>query len=100
MTFLKSLGVDDSKNLNDIKIRQIAPILEEKIPQGTPSSPRKYNEVVGVGKSHNAVSVKVALHNQAIFLLLQSGAKPDKIVIDAFTSEKIIRNTSRMNASL
>lgn len=44
--------------------------------------------MVGDGKSHNAVSVKVALHNQAIFLLLQSGAKPDKIVIDAFTSEK------------
>lgn len=87
--FLKSLGVDDSKNLNDIKIRQIAPILEEKIPhKALLLSPRKYNEVVGDGKSHNAVSVKVALHNQAIFLLLQSGAKPDKIVIDAFTSEK------------
>ena len=76
--FLKSLGVDDSKNLNDIKIPHKALLL----------SPRKYNEVVGDGKSHNAVSVKVALHNQAIFLLLQSGAKPDKIVIDAFTSEK------------
>mgnify|MGYP001375746293 FL=1 len=88
--FLKSLGVDDSKNLNDIKIRQIAPILEEKIPhKALLLSPRKYNEVVGDGKSHNAVSVKVALHNQAIFLLLQSGAKPDKIVIDAFTSEKM-----------
>ena len=58
--FLKSLGVDDSKNLNDIKIRQIAPILEEKIPhKALLLSPRKYNEVVGDGKSHNAVSVKV-----------------------------------------
>ena len=26
---------------------------------------------------HNAVSVKVALHNQAIFLLLQDGVKPE-----------------------
>ena len=87
--FLKSLGVDDSKNLNDSKIRQIAPLLEEKIPhKALLLSPRKYNEVVGDGKAHNAVSVKVALHNQAIFLLLQSGAKPDKIVIDAFISEK------------
>ena len=66
-----------------------SPILEEKIPhKALLLSPRKYNEVVGDGKSHNAVSVKVALHNQAIFLLLQTGAKPDKIVIDAFTSEK------------
>jgi len=57
--------------------------LKEKIPhKALLLSPRKYNEVVGDGKSHNAVSVKVALHNQAIFLLLQSGAKPDKIVID------------------
>ncbi len=87
--FLKSLGVDDSKNLNDSKIRQIAPLLEEKIPhKALLLSPRKYNEVVGDGKAQNAVSVKVALHNQAIFLLLQSGAKPDKIVIDAFISEK------------
>lgn len=86
---MKSLGVDDSKNLNDSKIRQIAPLLEEKIPhKALLLSPRKYNEVVGDGKAHNAVSVKVALHNQAIFLLLQSGAKPDKIVIDAFISEK------------
>ncbi len=42
--------------------------------------------------------VKVALHNQAIFLLLQTGAKPDKIVIDAFTSEKNYQKYSRMNA--
>ena len=86
---LKSLGVDDSKNLNDSKIRQLAPLLEEKIPhKALLLSPQKYNEVVGDGKAYNAVSVKVALHNQAIFLLLQAGAKPDKIVIDAFTSEK------------
>ena len=51
-------------------------------------SPQKYNEVVGDNKLHNAVSVKVALHNQAIFLLLQEGWQPDKIVIDAFTSPK------------
>lgn len=87
--FLKSLGVDDSKNLTDLKIRQIAPILEDKIPhKALLLSPKKYNEVVGEGKKHNAVSVKVALHNQAIFLLLQEVATPDKIVIDAFTSQK------------
>lgn len=87
--FLKKLGVDDSKNLNDIKIRQIAPILEEKIPhKALLLSPNKYNQVVGKGKRHNAVSVKVALHNQALYLLLQEVEKPDKIVIDAFTSQK------------
>lgn len=86
-TFLKELGVDDSKHLNDIKIKQIAPILEERIKhKALLLSPKKYNEMVGKGKPYNAVSVKVALHNQAIYLLLQDGVQPEKIVIDAFTS--------------
>lgn len=86
-SFLKSLGVDDSKRLTDQKICQIAPLLKEKIPhQALLLTPKKYNEVIERG--YNAVSVKVALHNQAIFLLLQKGVAPDQIVIDAFTSSK------------
>lgn len=86
---LKKLGVDDSKALTDVKIKQIAPILEAEIPhKSLLLSPKKYNEVIGEGKKHNAVSVKVALHNQAIFLLLRTGISPEKIVIDAFTSHK------------
>ena len=84
---LRKLGVGDSKTLTDQKIRQIAPILKEKIQhQALLLSPSKYNEVIG--ERYNAVSVKVALHNQAIYLLLQKGAQPEKIVIDAFTSAK------------
>ena len=85
--FLRKLGVGDSKTLTDLKIRQIAPILKEKIQhQALLLSPSKYNEVIG--DRYNAVSVKVALHNQAIYLLLQKGLQPEKIVIDAFTSAK------------
>ena len=85
--FLRNLGVGDSKTLTDQKIRQIAPILKEKIQhQALLLSPSKYNEVIG--DRYNAVSVKVALHNQAIYLLLQKGIHPEKIVIDAFTSAK------------
>ncbi|MTB63591.1 ribonuclease HIII [Streptococcus sp. zg-86] len=85
--FLKSLGVDDSKRLTDQKICQIAPVLKENIThQALLLTPKKYNEVID--KGYNAVSVKVALHNQAIFLLLQKGVQPQKIVIDAFTSSK------------
>lgn len=48
--------------------------------------PAKYNEVIASG--YNAVSIKVALHNQAIYLLeKQLGHKPENIVIDAFTTE-------------
>lgn len=85
--FLRKLGVGDSKTLTDQKIRQIAPILKEKIQhQALLLSPSKYNEVIG--DRYNAVSIKVALHNQAIYLLLQKGVQPEKIVIDAFTSAK------------
>lgn len=85
--FLRKLDVGDSKTLTDQKIRQIAPILKEKIQhQALLLSPSKYNEVIG--DRYNAVSVKVALHNQAIYLLLQKGIQPEKIVIDAFTSAK------------
>ena len=85
--FLRKLGVGDSKTLTDQKIRQLAPILKEKIQhQALLLSPSKYNEVIG--DRYNAVSVKVALHNQAIYLLLKKGLQPEKIVIDAFTSAK------------
>ena len=85
--FLKKLGVGDSKTLTDTKIRQLAPLLKENIQhQALLLSPSKYNEVIG--ERYNAVSVKVALHNQAIFLLLKKGVHAEKIVIDAFTSAK------------
>lgn len=86
--FLRDMGVDDSKNLNDTKIRQIAPILEKKIKHvALLVSPTKYNEVIGT--DYNAVSIKVALHNQVIFLLeqkLDSNDKVEQVIIDAFTS--------------
>ena len=84
----------DSKTLTDQKIRQIAPILKEKIQhQALLLSPSKYNEVIG--ERYNAVSVKVALHNQAIFLLLQKGVQPEKIVIDALQALKTMTSTWR-----
>ncbi|MGT2895221.1 ribonuclease HIII [Streptococcus entericus] len=99
-TWLRQLGVGDSKTLTDQKIRQIAPLLEEKIPhKALLLTPKKYNQVVGEGLRHNAVSVKVALHNQAIFLLLQEVSEPEAIVIDAFTSESNYRKYLRQEVN-
>ncbi|MGT2910209.1 ribonuclease HIII [Streptococcus cameli] len=96
--FLKSLGVDDSKKMNDQKIRQIAPLLKEKIPhQALLLAPQKYNQVIEQG--YNAISVKVALHNQAIFLLLQKGIKTQHIVIDAFTTANNYQKYVRQEAN-
>ena len=78
---LAMIGTDDRK------IQQLAPLLEENIQhQALLLSPKKYNEVIASG--YNAVSVKVALHNQAIYLLLNKGVQAERIVIDAFTTAK------------
>jgi ribonuclease HIII len=87
LNFLKKLGVADSKKLNDSKICQIAPELMKKIAH-VPLivQPSKYNSVIESG--YNAVSIKVALHNQAIHLLEKDiKGKIENIVIDAFTTE-------------
>lgn len=85
---LTKLGVADSKKLTDDKIRQIAPHLQELLPHVVLTvQPSKYNEVIE--KGYNAVSIKVSLHNQAIYLLEQKldNDKIEQIVIDAFTTK-------------
>ncbi|MBE8847292.1 ribonuclease HIII [Enterococcus durans] len=87
LDLLKKLGVRDSKEMKDPQIIQLAKILKETIPyQLLVLSPKKYNEIQ---PKYNAVRMKVALHNQAIHLLLQKIAptKPDAILIDQFTPE-------------
>ncbi|WEV60248.1 ribonuclease HIII [Streptococcaceae bacterium ESL0729] len=85
---LKRLGVDDSKNLKDQQILRLAPILEGMLKHTSILlSPSKYNQAIDAG--YNAVSIKVHLHNQAIFLLEKKLADDDHInqlVIDAFTT--------------
>ncbi|WP_374286576.1 ribonuclease HIII [Lactococcus sp.] len=101
---LTKLGVADSKKLTDDKIRQIAPRLQELLPHVVLTvQPSKYNEVIE--KGYNAVSIKVALHNQAIYLLEQKidDNKIVQIVIDAFTTkpnyEKYVKKEKNQVAS-
>lgn len=84
---LKRLGVKDSKMLTDDQIRKMTTAIKELIPYRLlVVSPEKYNEIQ---PKYNAVRMKVALHNQAIRLLLDQIAptKPEAILIDQFTSE-------------
>ena len=84
---LKRLGVKDSKMLTDDQIRKMATAIKELIPYRLlVVSPEKYNEIQ---PKYKAVRMKVALHNQAIRLLLDQIAptKPEAILIDQFTSE-------------
>ena len=84
---LKALGVRDSKELTDPQICQLSKTIKELIPYKLLIvEPEKYNEIQ---PTYNAVHMKVALHNQAIFLLLKELApvKPEAILIDQFTPE-------------
>lgn len=84
---LKQLGVKDSKMLTDYDISALAPKIKEIVPfKLLEVTPQKYN---AIQPKYNAVHMKVALHNQAIQLLLQQIApvKPEGILIDQFTPE-------------
>ena len=100
---LRQLGVADSKKLDDAKICELAPVLEDLLPHVILTvSPEKYNQVIEQG--YNAVSIKVALHNQAIYLLEKKlPQKPAAVVIDAFTSpgnyQKYVRKEAHQVAS-
>ncbi|MGI6155425.1 MAG: ribonuclease HIII [Enterococcus lemanii] len=84
---LKALGVKDSKMLTDSDIQKLAPKIKEQVAYKILEvTPKKYNEIQ---PQYNAVRMKVALHNQAIGLLLNeiSPTQPDYILIDQFTPE-------------
>lgn len=84
---LKTLGVKDSKALTDPQIVQLATQLKQLIAYRLLIvDPEKYNQIQ---PKYNAVHMKVALHNQAIYLLLEDiqPIKPEAIVIDQFTPE-------------
>lgn len=88
LSTLNDLGVKDSKELTDSKIIQLATLLKKSIPyQLLVLKPEKYNQIQ---PNYNAVHMKVALHNQAIHLLLKKIAptKPEYILIDQFTPKK------------
>lgn len=84
---LKELGVRDSKELKDEQIRLIAEDIKLTIPyRELIVTPEKYNQIQ---PDYNVNRMKVALHNQAIYLLLEDLAplKPEGILIDQFTPE-------------
>lgn len=98
LTKLNSIGVKDSKMLTDPQIRQMAESIKALIPYKLlVVTPKKYNEIQ---PKYNAVRMKVALHNQAISLLLEqiSPQKPDAILIDQFTPEANYRKYVKSEA--
>lgn len=87
---LKELGVQDSKNLKDDKIIEIAKQLVTFVPHSLLSLHNvKYNQLQMSGMSQG--KLKALLHNQAIRHVLEkiSPEKPEAILIDQFAKEEI-----------
>ncbi|MFT9600906.1 ribonuclease HIII [Mesobacillus sp.] len=87
---LKELGVQDSKNLKDDKIIEIAKQLVTFLPHSLLTlHNEKYNQMQTKGMSQG--KMKALLHNQAIHHVLEKIApeKPEAILIDEFAKEQI-----------
>ncbi len=86
---LKELGVQDSKNLNDEKIIQIAKQIKDIIPYSLLTlHNEKYNKLQKSGMSQG--KIKALLHNKAIGHVLNKikPESPEAILIDEFTKRE------------
>lgn len=84
---LRNLKIQDSKQINDEKIRVLAKEIKSICPHTVLIvSSSKYNSV---HKQHNMVDIKCKLHNQAYLNLIKKGyTLPEQIIIDQFVQEK------------
>lgn len=84
---LKELNIQDSKQIPDKRIVQLAPQIKACCPHSILIVQNaKYNSVHAV---HNMVDIKCRLHNQAYINLQKKGfILPKKIIIDQFVQEK------------
>lgn len=90
---LKELGVQDSKNLKDPQIIQIAKSIKDAIPFSLLTCDNgKYNELQSSGMSQG--KIKALLHNQAIKHVLKKIApeKPEGVLIDQFAEPSVFFN--------
>ncbi|MCA1025238.1 ribonuclease HIII [Cytobacillus kochii] len=98
---LKELGVQDSKNLNDQRIIQIAKQIKDVIPFSLLTLHNdKYNNMQQKGMSQG--KLKALLHNQAINSVLEkmSPEKPDAVLIDQFAQEGVYYNYLKSQANI
>lgn len=85
--FLKELGVKDSKKITDDKIKEIAPIIIQKIPYScfvldNETYNKNYQDI-------NMVKLKCILHNKVLCSLLEKDKyEYNYIVVDQFVNEK------------
>lgn len=81
------LGVNDSKKLSDIKIKEIAPILMKHIKYASFTlNPKKYNHLKD-DLGYNLNKIKAYLHNFVLLKLKEKTKYEGMIVVDDFCGE-------------
>jgi len=86
--FLESLGIKDSKKIDDEKILAIAPQIAKRIPyKSIILTNKEYNEKYN--KDLNMNKIKAILHNKVLYQMMNE-QKPsiDYIIVDEFAREK------------
>jgi len=88
ISFLKELGVTDSKKILDDKILKIAPLIIQRIKyKSIILSNEEYNQKYS--KETNMNKIKSIMHNKVLSSILQEiDEKLDYVIIDEFASEK------------
>jgi len=88
VSYLESLGIRDSKKIDDDKIKQIAPMIAKKIAyRSMILSNEEYNEKYG--KNMNMNKIKAILHNKVLSqLMTEEQPKVDYIIVDEFARER------------
>lgn len=87
ISYLRKLGVDDSKKLSDEKIKEIAKDLIKKIPYSQVSlGNEKYNQLVKDNMNMNEMKTK--LHNQVLINLKRKYPTVENFFIDEFTPKE------------
>ncbi len=93
LTLLKEIGVQDSKNLKDPQIIEIAKLIKDIVPFSLLICDNpKYNMLQGKGMSQG--KIKALLHNQAIKHVLAKiqPDQPDSVLIDQFAEPGVFFN--------
>lgn len=86
--YLESLGIKDSKKLDDTKILKIAPEIIKKIPyKSIILTNKEYNE--RYNNSYNINKIKAIMHNKVLFEMVHTTKEPyDYIIVDEFAREQ------------
>lgn len=86
--FLESLGIKDSKKLDDSKILKIAPEIIKKIPyKSIILTNSEYNDKYN--NSYNINKIKAIMHNKVLFQMVNTiNEKYDYIIVDEFAREQ------------